>query len=61
VIGLKPTPRAAPTHDGLTLVVAGWPYSDFQADKKDIEGTYLNILAQAPDFAERLRSARAVK
>jgi 2-polyprenyl-6-methoxyphenol hydroxylase-like FAD-dependent oxidoreductase len=49
---------AAPTHDGLTLVVAGWPYSDFQAGKKDIEGTYLNILAQAPDFAERLRNAK---
>jgi 2-polyprenyl-6-methoxyphenol hydroxylase-like FAD-dependent oxidoreductase len=51
---------AAPTHDGLTLVVAGWPFADFQAGKKDIEGTYLNILAQAPDFAKRLQSAKRV-
>lgn len=49
---------AAPTHDGLTLVVAGWPFADFQAGKKDIEGTYLNILAQAPNFAKRLQSAK---
>jgi 2-polyprenyl-6-methoxyphenol hydroxylase-like FAD-dependent oxidoreductase len=49
---------AAPTHDGLTLVVAGWPFADFQAGKKDIEGTYLNVLAQAPDFAKRLQNAK---
>src|SRR5438034_451297 len=29
---------AAPTHDDLTLVVGGWPYAEFEANKKDIEG-----------------------
>jgi 2-polyprenyl-6-methoxyphenol hydroxylase-like FAD-dependent oxidoreductase len=51
---------AAPTHDGLTLVIAGWPYSEFEAHRKDIEGTYLATLALAPAFAGRLRGARRV-
>ena len=49
---------AAPTHDGLTLVVAGWPHSEFQANKKDVEGSYLRALALAPEFAERVRGAK---
>jgi 2-polyprenyl-6-methoxyphenol hydroxylase-like FAD-dependent oxidoreductase len=49
---------AAPTHDGLTLVIAGWPYSEFEANKKDIEGNYLATIDVAPQFAERLRRAR---
>jgi 2-polyprenyl-6-methoxyphenol hydroxylase-like FAD-dependent oxidoreductase len=49
---------AAPTHDGLTLVIAGWPYSEFEANKKDIEGNYLAAIDVAPRFAERLRRAR---
>jgi 2-polyprenyl-6-methoxyphenol hydroxylase-like FAD-dependent oxidoreductase len=49
---------AIETHDGLTMVVAGWPYAEFEANKKDIEGHYLEVLALAPAFAERLRGAR---
>lgn len=49
---------AAPTHDGLTLVIAGWPYAEFETNKGDIEGNYLKALALAPAFAERLRGAR---
>lgn len=49
---------AAPTHDGLTLVIAGWPHSEFEAHKKDIEGAYLETLQLAPDFAERVQRAR---
>ncbi len=49
---------AAPTHDGLTLVIAGWPYAEFEAHKDDIEGNYHKVLALAPQFAERLRGAR---
>jgi 2-polyprenyl-6-methoxyphenol hydroxylase-like FAD-dependent oxidoreductase len=49
---------AAPTHDGLTLVVAGWPAAELDANKGDIEGNYLRTLDQAPEFADRVRSAR---
>jgi 2-polyprenyl-6-methoxyphenol hydroxylase-like FAD-dependent oxidoreductase len=51
---------AAPTHDGLTLVIAGWPYAEFEKNKQDIEGNYLKAIEQAPAFAERLRSAARV-
>ncbi len=49
---------AAPTHDGLTMVIAGWPYAEFAENKKDIEGHYLKTIALAPAFADRLRGAR---
>jgi 2-polyprenyl-6-methoxyphenol hydroxylase-like FAD-dependent oxidoreductase len=49
---------AAPTHDGLTLVIAGWPYAEFEANKGDVEGHYLRVFDQVPSFAARLRSAR---
>jgi 2-polyprenyl-6-methoxyphenol hydroxylase-like FAD-dependent oxidoreductase len=49
---------ASPTHDGLSLVIAGWPYAEFEANKADIEGSYLAAVARAPEFAERLRHAR---
>ena len=47
----------APTNDDLTLVVGGWPYDEFEANKGDIEGNYLAIFEQAPEFAERLQQA----
>ena len=47
-----------PTHDDLTLIIAGWPYAEFEANKKDIEGNYLQTLALAPAFADRLRGAK---
>jgi 2-polyprenyl-6-methoxyphenol hydroxylase-like FAD-dependent oxidoreductase len=49
---------AAETHDGLTFVVAGWPYAEFEAYKADIEGNYRKTLALVPAFDERLRSAK---
>ncbi|WOH51966.1 NAD(P)/FAD-dependent oxidoreductase [Bradyrhizobium sp. sBnM-33] len=48
---------AIPTHDDLTLVIAGWPYAEFAKNKKDIESNYLKAIDLAPDFAKRLRSA----
>src|SRR5437870_1027849 len=45
----------APTHDGLTLLVAGWPYAEFEANKSDVEGNYLKMFDLAPEFAERVR------
>jgi 2-polyprenyl-6-methoxyphenol hydroxylase-like FAD-dependent oxidoreductase len=49
---------AAPTHDGLTLTVGGWPHSEFEANKKDVEGHFLKMFDLAPDFAERVRAAK---
>jgi 2-polyprenyl-6-methoxyphenol hydroxylase-like FAD-dependent oxidoreductase len=49
---------AAPTHDGLTMVVVGWPYAEFAANKKDVATNYFATLASVPEFADRLRSAR---
>jgi 2-polyprenyl-6-methoxyphenol hydroxylase-like FAD-dependent oxidoreductase len=49
---------ACETNDGLTMVIGGWRYSEFAANKADIEGHYLAMFEQAPEFAERIRSAR---
>jgi flavin-dependent dehydrogenase len=49
---------AVPTNDGLTLVVIGWPYAEFERNKKDVEGTYMRSLDLAPEFAERVRHAK---
>ncbi|MGH3897445.1 MAG: NAD(P)/FAD-dependent oxidoreductase, partial [Pseudonocardiaceae bacterium] len=48
---------AWPTDDDLTLVVGGWPFAEFEANKKDIEGNYLTMFGMAPAFAERIRAA----
>jgi len=49
---------AVSTHDDLTLIIAGWPYSEFEANKRDIEGHYLKAFELAPEFAERVRGAK---
>jgi 2-polyprenyl-6-methoxyphenol hydroxylase-like FAD-dependent oxidoreductase len=49
---------AAPTHDGLTLIVGGWPHKEFEANKKDVEGHFMKMLDLAPAFAERVRCAK---
>ena len=51
---------AAPTHDGLTLTVGGWPYAEFEANKKDIEGHFLKMFDLAPEFAARISKAKRV-
>jgi 2-polyprenyl-6-methoxyphenol hydroxylase-like FAD-dependent oxidoreductase len=48
---------AWPTNDDLTVVICGWPFAEFEANKNDIEGNYLKILELAPEFAERVRAA----
>jgi 2-polyprenyl-6-methoxyphenol hydroxylase-like FAD-dependent oxidoreductase len=48
---------AWPTHDDLTLVIGGWPFAEFDANKRDIEGNYLKMLEVVPSFAERVRAA----
>jgi 2-polyprenyl-6-methoxyphenol hydroxylase-like FAD-dependent oxidoreductase len=49
---------AMPTHDDLTLVIGGWPFAEFEANKKDVEGNYLEMFDLAPPFADRLRGAK---
>jgi 2-polyprenyl-6-methoxyphenol hydroxylase-like FAD-dependent oxidoreductase len=49
---------AAPTNDGLTLTVGGWPYSEFESNKRDVEGNFLKLFELAPEFAKRIRGAK---
>jgi flavin-dependent dehydrogenase len=49
---------AWPTNDGLLLVIAGWPYREFEANRNDIEGNFFATLELAPEFAERVRSGK---
>ena len=51
---------AAPTHDGLTLTVGGWPCTEFAANKADVEGNFMRMLDLVPEFAERVRRATRV-
>jgi 2-polyprenyl-6-methoxyphenol hydroxylase-like FAD-dependent oxidoreductase len=51
---------AAPTHDGLTLTVGGWPFAEFESNKKDVQGNFLKMFELAPEFAERIRGAKLV-
>jgi 2-polyprenyl-6-methoxyphenol hydroxylase-like FAD-dependent oxidoreductase len=51
---------AWPTNDGLTLVIAGWPYREFEANRNDFEGNFQATIELAPAFAERLRAATRV-
>jgi 2-polyprenyl-6-methoxyphenol hydroxylase-like FAD-dependent oxidoreductase len=46
-----------PTHDGLDCVVMGWPRDQFDANRKDVEGTYMSSFDLIPEFAERIRGA----
>jgi len=49
---------AVDTHDGLTLVIAGWPYSEFEANKQDVEGNFRRAIELEPSFAERFHGAK---
>ncbi len=48
---------AWPTNDDLTLVIAGWPYREFEANRNDVEAHFQATIDLAPAFAERLRAA----
>jgi 2-polyprenyl-6-methoxyphenol hydroxylase-like FAD-dependent oxidoreductase len=49
---------AMPTHDGQTLVIAGWPHAEFADHKDDIDGEFQRTIALAPAFAGRVQQAR---
>ena len=48
---------AVATNDGLTMLVVGWPYSESNAYKTDVEANYLKTLELAPEFADRVSRA----
>jgi 2-polyprenyl-6-methoxyphenol hydroxylase-like FAD-dependent oxidoreductase len=48
----------APTHDGLTIVIVAWPYSEFASSKHDLERSALDVIELAPEFAERFRAGK---
>src|SRR5580765_2445058 len=50
----------APTHDSLTLTVGGWPYAEFETNKRDVEGNFLKLFDLVPAFADRVRGAKRV-
>jgi 2-polyprenyl-6-methoxyphenol hydroxylase-like FAD-dependent oxidoreductase len=49
---------AWPTNDDLTLVIAGWPYSEFEQNKHDIEGAVLKTFEEAPEWAARVAGGK---
>ena len=46
---------AIPTNDDLTIVLVAWPMEQFEANKLDLEATYLKSLEAEPAFVERVR------
>jgi flavin-dependent dehydrogenase len=48
---------AAPTSEGLTMLVVGWPQAEATTYKADVEANYLKTLDLAPAFAARVRDA----
>ena len=51
----------APTHDGRTIIVVGWPYDEATAFKVDVEGNFHRTLQLAPEFAARVARAERVE
>jgi 2-polyprenyl-6-methoxyphenol hydroxylase-like FAD-dependent oxidoreductase len=49
---------AWPTNDDLTVVIGGWPFAEFETNRKDFEGHYLKLFDLVPAFAERIRAAK---
>jgi len=49
---------AAETNDGLTMIVGGWPQSEFADIKRDLDGAFEQLIALSPALAERTRSGK---
>jgi flavin-dependent dehydrogenase len=53
---------AAPTNDGLTMIIVYWPERAFRQVRADIEGEFMRALDLVPGLAERVRAgSRAEK
>jgi flavin-dependent dehydrogenase len=46
------------THDGLAIVIAGWPIAKWHEVKADLEGSFDAILDIDPELAARVRAGR---
>jgi len=55
------TVGAWPTNDGLTLTFVSFPISEFDALRRDVEGSVMAALDQAGDLGERVRAGRRVE
>lgn len=49
---------AFPTNDGLVCTYLGWPRTDFDAIRRDLEGSVYAALALAPGLGERIRGGQ---
>lgn len=49
-----------PTHEGLTCIWAGRSRKDWDIYRANVESSYLEVLATAPDLADRLARAKRV-
>jgi 2-polyprenyl-6-methoxyphenol hydroxylase-like FAD-dependent oxidoreductase len=49
---------AVETNDGLTMVVTGWPFAEFEANRDDIEGNVMAAHSRVPEFYERILAAK---
>jgi flavin-dependent dehydrogenase len=49
---------AAETNDGLTMIVGGWPQSEFAEIKRDLDGAFEQLIELSPAFAERARAGK---
>jgi flavin-dependent dehydrogenase len=52
---------AIATNDGLTMVVEGWPISERDDYRADVEGNFLKTFDLVPAWAERIRAAERVE
>ena len=46
------------TNDNLFAIFIGWLISEFSSVKADIEGQFMRVVDQIPEFAERVRCGR---
>jgi flavin-dependent dehydrogenase len=57
--GMVDTATAAwPTNDGLMLVLAAWKHEEFPRIRADIEGNFMAVVDQYPEFAEDVRGGK---
>ena len=57
-IGDRVAFAAAPTNDGLTMVVGGWPTALYESNRHDYERHYMALFDHAPAFRDRIHRAR---
>lgn len=49
---------AAETNDGLTMVVGGWPFAEYERRKHDHDASYRALFDGVPAFRERMAGAK---